>query len=126
MEKSNFKDKHYQLVLSAINAISNKRTQEIVTKRFGLKNGQRQTLEAVGQKYNITRERVRQIEEAAFSVLREPANKNNLSSIFQIIDNFFIQEGQLVREERLLTELTNAQDPHPFRGALFFVLSFFH
>lgn len=123
MEKSSFLDKHYQLILEAVKAIPNKRTQEIITGRFGLDSGQRQTLEAVGQKYNITRERVRQIEEAAFAVLREPASEKPLKPIFQLVNDFFIQQGQLVREEKLLADLTGVQSLHPFRGALFFTLT---
>lgn len=38
-----------------------KRSQEIIRKRYGLVNGQEETLEKIGRHYNITRERIRQI-----------------------------------------------------------------
>ncbi|HHE45766.1 MAG TPA: hypothetical protein ENL05_00225, partial [Candidatus Moranbacteria bacterium] len=38
-----------------------KRTRQIIKKRFGLLDDQSETLEKIGQQYNITRERVRQI-----------------------------------------------------------------
>ena len=122
MKKASFQEKQYKTVLGVVSAIPNKRTQDILDQRFGLSNGQRQTLEAVGQKYNITRERVRQIEEAAFKVIRDDAEKV-LKPIYQLIGNYFSKEGNLVREERLLEDLTGSQDPHPHRGALYFVLS---
>ncbi|GAI39424.1 unnamed protein product, partial [marine sediment metagenome] len=46
------------------------RTKEVISRRFGLKppagGGQKETLEAIGKDYGITRERVRQIEEDGF------------------------------------------------------------
>lgn len=41
------------------------RTQQIVDLRFGLKDGQERTLEEIGQKFGLTRERVRQLEQKA-------------------------------------------------------------
>jgi len=118
-----FGDKHYQLVLEATKTIANKRTQDILNQRYGLKDGRHQTLEAVGQKYNITRERVRQIEEAAFSLLKSEEIQKSLRPVYQIIDNYFNTQGQLVREDRLLAELTKTSEVHPSRGALFFALT---
>ena len=115
--------KYEQLVSKAVERISNQRAREIIRQRFGLEDGQRKTLEAIGQKYGITRERVRQVEEAAFSVLR----KNNFFDFFQPalrpINDFFDQSGQAVIEEKLLSFLANAKHPHPGRGAVFFILT---
>ena len=41
--------KYEQLVFQAIKNISNQRTRDILQLRFGLKDGQRKTLEAIGQ-----------------------------------------------------------------------------
>jgi hypothetical protein len=112
-----------QLVNNALRNISNQRTRDIIYLRFGLGDGQRRTLEAIGQKYGITRERVRQVEEAAFSDLKRPTVINFFRPIFRLIDNFLNQEGKLVREERLLATLAKVDHPHPARGALYFVLT---
>jgi len=47
------------------------RTNNIIERRFGLKEGKRETLESIGENYGITRERVRQIESAAMKKIRE-------------------------------------------------------
>ncbi|MFH1461273.1 MAG: sigma factor-like helix-turn-helix DNA-binding protein [Patescibacteria group bacterium] len=113
-----------QLVNSAIKNISNQRSREILSLRFGLKDGQRKTLESIGQKYNITRERVRQIEEAAFSDLKDSNVLGLFKPAFKSIGGFLNQEGGLVREERLLSSLTKIDSLlHPNRGALFFILT---
>lgn len=115
--------KYEQLVSEVLGNISNPRTKDILSLRFGLKDGQRKTLEAIGRKHGITRERVRQVEEAAFSELKKPAVIKCLQPAFNSIDRFLNQEGQLVREERLLSTLTNTDSSHPAQGALFFILT---
>lgn len=52
------------------------RSRDIITRRFGLKSGKKETLESIGKSYSITRERVRQIEEAALDQLRKQYQTN--------------------------------------------------
>ena len=49
----------------------NPRTREIVVNRYGLEKEGRMTLEAIGKTYDITRERVRQIENFALSTIKK-------------------------------------------------------
>jgi len=49
------------------------REREILTLRFGLDRGESRTLEEVGQHFNLTRERIRQLQARAMSKLRHPA-----------------------------------------------------
>ncbi|MBN9395234.1 MAG: sigma-70 family RNA polymerase sigma factor [Candidatus Melainabacteria bacterium] len=48
------------------------RERDIMHLRYGLEDGRQRTLEEVGKLFNITRERVRQIEHKAFRKLRQP------------------------------------------------------
>ena len=50
------------------------REREILRLRFGLDRGEPRTLEEVGESFNLTRERIRQIEARAMSKLRHPAS----------------------------------------------------
>ncbi len=54
------------------------REQEVLKLRFGLDDGQPRTLEEVGQEFNVTRERIRQIESKALSKLRHPNRSTRL------------------------------------------------
>ena len=45
------------------------RNRDIISRRFGLKTGKKETLESIGKSYGITRERVRQIEEFSLNQL---------------------------------------------------------
>ena len=48
------------------------RDEQIIRMRFGMGDGQEHTLEEVGQKFSVTRERIRQIEEKTLRKLRDP------------------------------------------------------
>ena len=45
---------------------------------FGLEDGRQRTLEEVGQEFNVTRERIRQIEAKALRKLRHPSRSKKL------------------------------------------------
>ena len=47
------------------------RAQDIMRRRYGLEEGEGETLEAIGKRYGITRERVRQIEEFSLRAVRK-------------------------------------------------------
>ncbi len=51
------------------------REREVLHYRFGLEDGHSYTLEEVGRKFNVTRERIRQIEAKALRKLRQPSRK---------------------------------------------------
>lgn len=63
-------------------AVLNEREKDIVIKHFGLNNEQALTLEEIGKKYGISRERVRQIESAAIRKLRSPKVRELLEAYF--------------------------------------------
>jgi RNA polymerase primary sigma factor len=54
------------------------REAEVIRLRYGLYNGRPLTLEEVGQRFNITRERIRQIEAKALRKLRHPSRARHL------------------------------------------------
>jgi RNA polymerase primary sigma factor len=55
------------------------REREIIRMRYGLDDGEPCTLEKIGRKLSVTRERVRQMEQRALRKLQEPASANSLS-----------------------------------------------
>ena len=54
------------------------REQKVLRLRFGLDDGEAKTLEEVGKKFNVTRERIRQIEAKALRKLRHPSRSRKL------------------------------------------------
>ena len=54
------------------------REQKVLELRFGLYDGRARTLEEVGKEFNVTRERIRQIEAKALRKLRHPSRSKKL------------------------------------------------
>jgi RNA polymerase primary sigma factor len=76
LEKASFRLLQEQLE-SVLHTLSG-REKEVIRLRFGLVDGQPRTLEEVGKKFGVTRERIRQIESKTLSKLRHPSRSQKL------------------------------------------------
>ena len=64
----------HEQIEDMLNTLSD-REREVLHYRFGLEDGHSYTLEEVGKKFNVTRERIRQIEAKALRKLRQPSKR---------------------------------------------------
>lgn len=80
------------------------KVKDIFDRRFGVKTGKPETLEAIGKTLGITRERVRQIEEAGFNFVRKN-NQEELNAVFAGLTDYFDKQGGFKKEESVLQEL---------------------
>jgi RNA polymerase primary sigma factor len=69
-----------EVVLSVLNTLS-KRESDVLRLRFGIDTGQEQTLEEIGIEFDVTRERIRQIEAKALKRLRHPSRSEKLKNL---------------------------------------------
>jgi RNA polymerase primary sigma factor len=60
------------------------REQEVLALRFGLADGYPRTLEEVGKRFNVTRERIRQIEAKALRKMRHPTRIKKLDGFLDL------------------------------------------
>ena len=81
----------------------NDREAQILEMRFGLVDGTSKTLEEIGKIFNVTRERVRQIEARALSKLRHPEMTSELKEIFQ--------DHSIVARNAIVNAKTNTNTP---------------
>lgn len=81
------------------------RQKEILEERFGLKAGRKITLAAIGKKYGLTRERVRQIEEEALKLIAKKVKFGPSAKILAIAMNFLKKIGNARREDFLMEDL---------------------
>ena len=58
------------------------REEKVIRLRFGLEDGQAHTLEEVGKEFNVTRERIRQIEAKALRKIRHPGRSKKLRAYY--------------------------------------------
>ncbi len=83
------------------------RAKDVIVSRFGLgKEVKKMTLEAIGKKYGITRERVRQIENYAIANIRKSDNFKKEESAFLELDKLIHELGCIVSEEDLLLHIS--------------------
>ncbi|MFA5153742.1 MAG: HTH domain-containing protein [Clostridia bacterium] len=107
MEKVNYKQ-FYQKLTKGLS----QKTKDIFERRFGMKTGTPETLEAIGKTFSITRERVRQIEEVGFNYVRKQ-NKELLDEVYADFARYFESKGGFKKEEIALEELGGkAQKPY--------------
>lgn len=93
----------YQKICQDLISDLSSRQKDVILERFGLNGGERKTLEAVGESFGVTRERVRQIQDGA---LEEIKNKTgNYPAVFQNLKKYFQQVGDLRKEDAMLKEL---------------------
>jgi len=85
------------------------RARDIVSKRFGLNQNQPLTLEAIGQEYDITRERVRQIENFALQNIKKSDEYEAQRHVFEELHNLIHDLGGVVSEDELLSYIS--KDP---------------
>jgi RNA polymerase primary sigma factor len=76
LERASFKLLQEQL--ESVLLTLSEREKEVIRLRFGLVDGQPRTLEEVGKKFGVTRERIRQIESKTLSKLRHPSRSQKL------------------------------------------------
>jgi len=81
--------------------------KEIIVRRFSLDDKPRDTLEKIGQKFSVTRERIRQIEENALRKLRRTIGNTQLESITDLAKHILKESDGLMIEDTLISKLLN-------------------
>ncbi|MBI2450017.1 MAG: hypothetical protein HYV47_00615 [Candidatus Nealsonbacteria bacterium] len=94
------------------------RHKEVIVRRFGLQ-GDKETLEAIGRSFGVTRERVRQIENDAFDKLEEKFESPVYQRVLQDFTNYFKKSYSLKREDLALSDLGGQK----FKNHVFFLLT---
>ncbi len=82
------------------------RDRYVLESRFGLNEPKKKTLEAIGQEFDITRERVRQIQDAALKAIRKSSSYDEAKEIFLEIENIIRSLGGIIAEDILLQHLS--------------------
>lgn len=83
------------------------RERDILTRRFGLNGDKNETLEKIGQLHKLTRERVRQIENASIKKIKRLDNLGEyLVTLKGVVNDLLKEHGGLLRRDFLLDILT--------------------
>lgn len=103
------------------------RARDVLTRRFGLGNTvSRETLESIGIRIGITRERVRQIESAGLDIVRTSEAFTKAEPAFEELRSQILAHGGIMTEEHLLSALAKDEKAkNRFRFLLVVGSSFF-
>src|SRR6266853_4395118 len=75
------RDKNLRDEVSALLEVLDDRERKIILQRFGLDGGKPKTLEEVGQKFGLTRERIRQLQNIVLAKLRRALSKKETPDV---------------------------------------------
>lgn len=100
------------------------RNRDIISRRFGLSNGKRETLESIGKSYGITRERVRQIEEFTLAQLAKAVSASkDLDKHLATLTSVIAKEGGVMKEKDLFKAVSGNEQYNTANAALSFLLT---
>lgn len=88
-------------------SVLTKRGQDVIENRYGLgPKAAKMTLDAIGKKYDITRERVRQIENHSLILVRKSKEYKDLRPVFNELKALVLELGGIVAEKDLLKHIS--------------------
>lgn len=93
-----------QELLDSLFMVLTDKESTVIQKRFALNGEQKQTLEKIGKFFNVTRERIRQIESIALSKLRRTVRTTRLDEVNALAKEILRMHGGLLREDTLVSE----------------------
>ncbi len=92
-------------IIEDIFMVLTEKEKEVVVQRFSLDNKERRTLESIGRSFNVTRERVRQIEKIALGKLRRTVTSSKLHYIHEVAEAILRENGGLLLEDTLVKKI---------------------
>ncbi len=108
---------NYNKICKELTDTLSERTKNVVSRRFGIFGNKKETLEAIGKEYKITRERVRQIERDGIKQIREQLKKHE--EVFTFFKNKIDEFGGLKKESKIIEELSHNGDGNYISFLLF-------
>ncbi len=88
--------------------VLNEKEKHIIERRFALNQNKKQTLEQIGQKFSVTRERIRQIEKNALKKLSRNAQNTNLRTLNDYAKSIIKKNAGIATEEALVATILNS------------------
>jgi hypothetical protein len=105
-----------ETISSLLKYLTNKE-EDVLRRRFGLNGQSKETLEAIGKAYNVTRERIRQIENSAIKKIKGLREFGRVSTDLEhTISNVLARNGGIMDERSLLRELLNFASDNPLNN----------
>jgi len=97
-----------QIILDTLFSVLREKERDVLSQRFGLENNKKVTLESIGAAYNLTRERIRQIENTAINKIRKHEEFDKYTaSLRRIINSLLEEHGGIIEHQYLIDNLSH-------------------
>ena len=113
-------------IAGSLNIIEQDREKEIISRRFGL-NGNKETLEQIGEMLSITRERVRQLEKAILIRLQISAEENQIPELApaeKLLIRNLTEMGRVARLDNLADKVYGRTTTASEKTGIYFIATF--
>ena len=97
-------------IISNLLLLLSEKEKAVIQKRFNLDSKGKHTLEAIGQEFSVTRERIRQIENNGLNKMRRNVFNTALKNLHDFVGNYVREHGGLYRQETLVNDLISLSD----------------
>lgn len=94
-----------QELLSDLFLVLTQKETEVIKRRFAIAGSPKQTLEKIGKHFNVTRERIRQIESIALSKLRRTARTTKLNDVNEMAKSILRVHGGIMLASELISNV---------------------
>ncbi|MBU1445935.1 hypothetical protein KKD70_01590 [Patescibacteria group bacterium] len=94
-----------QKIVQDLLILLSQKEKHVIKRRFNLDNTYKATLEEIGKQFNVTRERIRQIEKNALNKLQRNVNNTELSLINEFIKDILKENGGVMTENDIFAKL---------------------
>lgn len=109
-EQDNKKPKSFKQAFETFIARHPERTREIMKKRYDFELKKRdRTLDAIGRRYGLTRERIRQVIEQAVSDI-DARGKKKIDQVSQFFEDYLLERGGISESKQLYEDLAPGKD----------------
>lgn len=98
--------KNLQELTDNLLLLLSEKEKTVINRRFNLDGKGKATLEEIGQKFNVTRERVRQIEKNALNKMKRNVFNTALKGLHELVAEIVKSHGGLIRTDNLIKELS--------------------
>lgn len=96
-----------QKIVQDLLILLSQKEKHVIKRRFNLDNTHRATLEEIGKEFNVTRERIRQIEKNALTKLQRNVSNTDLRDVNEFIKQILKENGGIMTEKALFNALVN-------------------
>lgn len=101
----NVSEDHLKTLIEDFFLVLSQTEKEVITKRFSLNNKPKQTLEKIGQHFDVTRERIRQIENNALKKLQRNVMNSHIRKVTEVARTVLYEGGSVMTSDLLISRI---------------------